>query len=92
MGRRLLEAFLAFRKPDISGSLWRKLDDIEFNEAQKTKIRRFVDSYSHADAIEEPEHDLSLLSEARSVLKDILDLMQSMDDSHYRAMVRAVSA
>ena len=92
MGRRLLEAFLAFRKPDISGSLWRKLEDIEFDEVKKTKIRRFVDSYSHADAIEEPEHDLSLLSEARSVLKDILDLMQSMDDSHYRAMVRAVSA
>ena len=91
IGRRLLEAFMAFRRPDIPRNLWRKLEDLDFDEAKKTKIRRFVDSYSHADAIGESDHDLSLLSEARSVLKDILDLMQEVDESHYRAMVRAVS-
>ena len=90
MGRRLLEAFLAFRRPDITGGLWEKLEGIDFDEAKKTKIRRFVDTYSHADAIEEPEHDLSLLSEAGSVLTAILDLMETTDQEHFGAMVSTV--
>ena len=91
MGRRLLETFLAFRLPDKTGGLWTKLEEIDFDEARKTKIRRFVDTFSHADSIEEPEHDLSLLSEAASVLNDIMDLIAATDLPHFQAMVRAVT-
>ena len=35
MARRLLEAFLAFRQPDMSGQLQKKLDNVKFDSAKK---------------------------------------------------------
>lgn len=86
MARRLLEAFLAFRHPHISGNLWEQLQSVQFDEAKKLRIYRFLHTYSHSDAIVEPEHDPVLLGEARSVLADLLDLMRSVDSAHYSAM------
>lgn len=86
MARRLLEGFLAFRVPQISGDLWRKLRDVEFDEVMKTRILRFVNTHSHSDGIGEPEHDPSLLAEARPVLRDLLTLINTLDPEHYRAM------
>ena len=54
MARRLLEGFLAFRRPQASGELWNKLKDMDFDEAAKTRIMRFVHTYSHSDFIGEP--------------------------------------
>ena len=90
MARRLLEAFLAFRQPNVSGELWQKMQYVNFDAAKKTKILRFVHSYSHNDAIGEPEHDLSLLGEASNVLSDLLGLVESEDPGHYQAMVNLV--
>ena len=86
MARRLLEGFLAFRQPQISGELWRKLRDVDFDEAKKLRILRFVHTHSHSDSIGEPEHDPSLLAEAPSVLRDILDFMKDQDAKHFEAM------
>ena len=86
MARRLLEGFLAFRVPQTSGDLWRKLKDVPFDEATKTRILRFVNTHSHSDAIGEPEHDPSLLAEAGPVLKDLLTLIRTLDPDHYKAM------
>jgi wobble nucleotide-excising tRNase len=61
MARRLLEAFLAFRQPDVSGELRQKMLYVDFDEAKKSQILRFVHTYSHTDAIVEPDHDPSLL-------------------------------
>ncbi len=91
MARRLLEAFLAFRQPHISGDLWNKMQGVEFDEAKKTQILRFVHSYSHNDLITEPEHDLSLLSEASSVLTDLLDLIKGQDEAHYHGMLSLIN-
>ena len=90
MARRLLESFLAFRQPHISGDLWNKMQGVEFDEAKKTQILRFVHSYSHNDLIAEPEHDLSLLSEAASVLTDLLDLIKGQDEAHYEGMLSLI--
>ena len=92
MARRLLEGFLAFRLPQISGDLWRKLKDVEFDEAMKTRILRFVNTHSHSDAIGEPEHDPSLLAEARPVLQDLLTLIETIDPDHYKAMEELVNS
>lgn len=92
MARRLLEGFLAFRIPQISGDLWSKLKDVEFDGAMKTRILRFVNTHSHIDAIGEPEHDPSLLSEARPVLEDLLTLIKTLDPVHYSAMEELVNA
>ena len=91
MARRLLEAFLAFRQPDIAGELRQKMDNIEFEEAKKARLLRFVHSYSHNDAIEEPDHDPTLLGESSAVLSDLLELMKQEDPNHFDRMVKLIS-
>ena len=91
MARRLLEAFLAFRQPQVSGELWKKLGEVNFDEAKKLRILRFVHTHSHGDAVGEPEHDPSLLSETRAVLNDLLDLIRSQDEAHFLAMEQLVA-
>ena len=91
MARRLLEAFLAFRQPDKSGELWQKMQGTDFDETKKVRILRLLHTHSHGNAIGDPEHDLSLLGEAGSVLKDLLEFIKAQDPGHYEAMVRLVS-
>ena len=91
MARRLLEAFLAFRQPDVFGGLWQKMQNVDFEEAKKSQILRFVHTYSHNDAIVEPDHDPSMLGEAPAVLSDLLDLIKSQDSDHYKRMVQLVA-
>jgi len=90
MARRLLETFLAFRQPDYAGELRQKLEAISFDENKKTRILRFLHTYSHADAVVDSEHDPSGLGEAPAVLNDLLALVQQEDPSHYDAMVKLV--
>ena len=91
MARRLLEAFLAFRQPDLSGELWEKMQNVDFDEAKRSQILRFVHTYSHNDAIVEPEHDPALLGEAPAVLTALLELIESQDKDHYERMVKLVN-
>ena len=90
IARRLLEMFLAFRRPENAGELWQKLKDIEFDEAKKVRVLRFLHTHSHGDTIGEPEHDPSVLGEARSVLADVMQLIESQDPEHFKAMVEVV--
>ena len=91
MARRLLEAFLAFRLPQISGDLWRKLQSVTFDETKKLRILRFLHTHSHSIAIGDPEHDLMALTEGPSVLNDLLEMIESLDGAHYGAMVDLVT-
>ena len=91
MARRMLEAFLAFRQPQVSGDLWQKLKLVSFDEAKKLRILRFLHTHSHSMAVGEPEHDLTALAEGSSVLMDLLDMIQSLDDAHFSAMVQLVA-
>lgn len=90
MARRLLEAFLAFRRPQHDVDLRKKLQSINFDEIKKLRILRFLHTHSHADAIVDPEHDSSALGEAKAVLTDLLALIQHEDAAHYDAMVALV--
>jgi len=92
LARRLLETFLAFRRPGTPEGLYEKLLTVDFDKAKKTRILRFVHTYSHADALAEPEHDLSVLSEAHGVLNDLLLLMEKEDPDHYSAMASLVGS
>jgi len=91
IARRLLEAFLAFRIPDKSGELFQKLECVDYDAAKKTRILRFLHTYSHADQVSEPDHDPSALSEAPAILQDVLALMRNCDQVHYESMTRLVS-
>jgi wobble nucleotide-excising tRNase len=91
LARRLLEVFLAFRRPQNAGELRKQLQSINFDEAKKLRILRFLHTHSHAGAIVDPEHDLSALGEAQAVLADLLALIQHEDAAHYDAMVALVA-
>ena len=91
MARRMLEAFLAFRQPQVSGGLWQKMKEVSFDEAKKHRILRFLHTHSHSIAVGEPEHDLTALAEGPSVLNDLLGLMESEDRKHFAAMVKLVA-
>lgn len=90
IARRLLEAFLAFRQPQVSGELWQQMQAVAFDEAKKLRILRLLHTHSHASAVGEPEHDPSVLAEGRAVLIDLLELIESQDGAHYKAMVQLV--
>ena len=92
MARRLLEAFLSFRQPQSSGELWHKLKSVEFEEAKKLRILRFVHAHSHGNGVGEHEHDPSALGEAKSVLENLMELIESQDLKHYEAMVSIAKA
>ncbi len=91
IARRLLESFLAFRKPSKSGKLHQQLDLIDFDVAKKTRILRFLHTHSHADQISDPEHDPSILIETKQVLKDLLCLIQKEDGRHFDEMKALVT-
>ncbi|MBX5463366.1 MAG: AAA family ATPase, partial [Steroidobacteraceae bacterium] len=86
VARRLLEMFLAFRRPQVPEGLWHKLKEVIFDEAKKVRIYRFVQMHSHGAPLGESEHDSTLLGEAPAVLTDLLELMKSEDPQHFRAM------
>jgi wobble nucleotide-excising tRNase len=92
VARRLIEAFLAFRFPEMSGDLGPRLDRVTFDNAKKTRILRLLNTYSHAGAISDPEHDLSLLAETQPVLLDVLELMKTVDKDHYEGLEKLVAS
>lgn len=91
LSRRVLEAFLAFRQPELSGELYHQLQSLQTsNDAKKDRILRFVHTYSHSISVNEPGHDPSLLGESKKVLQDLLDLMKDEDPGHFSAMEKMV--
>ena len=94
VARRLVEAFLAFRFPDRSGDLGPRLDLVVeqygYDAAKKTRILRLLHTYSHGDALMEPEHDLSLLADTQPALIDLLDMMKLVDPVHFAGLERLV--
>jgi len=87
VARRLLETFLAFRYPGLSGGLWSIMQQVEYDNTKKTRIMRFLDTHSHSRVVGEREHDASILGETKAILKDLLDLMKTIDEGHFTSMV-----
>jgi wobble nucleotide-excising tRNase len=92
VARRLLEAFLAFRRPAHKGSLRDRLADIDFEETKKARILRHLDVHSHSDGIRPPEGDLVILCETPAALNDLLELMKKEDPDHFKRMLDAIGA
>lgn len=92
VARRLLETFLAYRIPGRSGDLFGKLNQIEGDVAVKTRVLRFLHTYSHGDAVAQPDHDPTILAETPAVLRDVLALVRANDPTHHDAMIALVTA
>lgn len=87
IGRRLIETFLAYRFPDIGGNLSKQFDRVHYDAAKKTRILRFLHTYSHSGGIAEPEHDPSILSDTKQVMLELLELIKAVDINHYNGMM-----
>ncbi len=87
IARRLLESFLAFRKPGTQ-NLHKKLESLNFDVAKKTRMRRFIETNSHDDQITAAEHDNTILSETPQILLDLMALIKDEDDRHYEEMIK----
>jgi wobble nucleotide-excising tRNase len=87
VARRLVETFLAYRFPDCSGDLFKRFERVDYDGAKKTRILRLLNTYSHSGGISDPEHDPSVLSETREVMKIVMDMIQTLDNEHYQGMV-----
>lgn len=91
VARRLLEAFFAFRMPDISDAgLRSRLKQTRLDPVRRERILRFLDFQSHDDGVAVPDDDLSSLGEAAVVLQEVLDLMNAEDPEHFARMKRLV--
>lgn len=88
IARRLIETFLAYRFPDCSGDLIKRLERVDYDAEKKTRILRLLNTYSHSGGISDPEHDPSILAETSEVMKAILKMMESVDGDHYQGMVK----
>lgn len=91
IARRLLELFLAFKKPK-GKNLYDKIDKMKCDKVKKERIYRFIQTHSHGEYIEDSsEHDLSILGETPDVLKDILEAIEMEDEEHYNQMIEIVN-
>lgn len=90
VARRLLETFLAFRQPKETGHVEQQLGLIDFDKAKKTRILRFLHTYSHSETFDGTGEDQSILTETKLVLSDLLDLIKSEDDRHFSQMKELV--
>ncbi len=88
IARRLLETFLSFKHPKkAGGEFYKLLQEVNFDEAKKSRIIRFLHTHSHDGQIDGLEHDNSILSETPQVLTDALMLIQTIDKQHYDELV-----
>lgn len=91
IARRLIETFLAYRFPDSSGDLVKRMDRVDFDTAKKTRILRLLNTYSHSGGISDPEHDPTVLAETQEVMKLILELMKEIDTDHFDGMMNLMT-
>jgi len=93
IARRVLETFLAFKLPSpASDGLEKKLEAVSFDHAKKIRIIRFTHSYSHSDRIDDSGMDMTLLSEAPQIMKEILELIEATDKQHFDGMMEQLTA
>ena len=93
ISRRLLEAFLAFRVPSLTGNLSQQIKKIKFPSEKKDRIYRYINENSHGGHIRNNTHDdLSFLAETKEVLNDILQLIKTEDEKHFLEMKSIVES
>lgn len=92
VARRLLESFISFKHPKIpGGELYNQIKEIPFDETKKSRILRFLHTHSHHGHIDDPEHDMSILSETPQILMDVLKLIEENDKHHHDELVELVT-
>lgn len=89
MARRLLEAFLAFQFSSEK-NLTDTVKEIDFDDEKKSSILRFLHTYSHKDTIPDPNQEENAISEARYIVKYLMEMIRHLNKDHYNGMVEAI--
>ena len=90
--RKLLEAFLSFKYPNqretIQDLLYMAFSKDEEKQT-RNRVYKFINAYSHLNVIEGSETiDIdSLLAESKGIVQIILNKIEELDRTHYKAMV-----
>lgn len=93
IARKFLESFLSFKVPIESTSLHRRLEHIEsVDSKKKERIRRFTETHSHPRYERGvQDFDMTILGEAKDILSDLLELVETEDKKHYDFLVKSIS-
>lgn len=93
LARKLLESFFTFKLPRRRNDINQLMDD-GLKECKvttpelKEKIYRFINKYSHSDVIEITEESAeNLAGESQSVVNDIFNWIEEVDERHFNEMV-----
>lgn len=89
MARRLLEAFLAFQFSSEK-NLTDTVKEIDFDDEKKNSILRFLHTYSHKDTIPDPSQEENAISEARYIVKYLMEMIRHLNEDHYNGMVETI--
>ena len=86
IARRVLETFLAFRVPG-QHTLYSRMAAVQCDEAMRSRIYRFVQTHAHRDSVGDSDDDVTILSETKSVLNDIIAFIRAADADHCDQMI-----
>ncbi len=91
IGRKFLETFLAFKVPSRE-NLYEKMSHIEYDEARKTAILRFVETHSHAARSDGViNFDMTLSNGGQNVVTSLLAMIEHVDTIHYDTLMKAIA-
>lgn len=97
LSRKLLEAFLSFKFPKNRGNFANLFNtavsaSASLEDERKDKIYKFINEYSHNDLIETNDDFVeNLMGEGVSVISDIFDWINELDEKHYQEMMAVVA-
>lgn len=84
VARKVLETFLEFHVPS-NGSLYEKMEAIDFDDQKKTAIYKFANDLSHATG---KGFDPALVSEAQKNVSALLEMIRRIAPAHYDGLVK----
>lgn len=89
IGRKFLETFLAFKIPS-NDNLHEKIEQLPYDDKKKTAILRFVETHSHAERSDGVlNFDMTLPSGGQSAIIDLLDMVKTVDETHYNTLLES---
>ncbi len=69
----------------------KRLERVDLSDGRKIRILSFLNTYSHTAGIGVSEYDPSVLAETKAVLGELLEMIKSIDPTHYAGMEQLVN-
>ncbi len=100
--RKVLESFCSFKVPHLTNNFrnaiielykCNKTEDYELTEdeiLQCERIYKFVNAFSHNNSYFNDEDNNSLLGESTNIISEILNLIKSCDENHYKGILKQI--